>query len=111
MKDKQLTVADLFSGIGGLELGFRRAGYKTSVMCEIEPTAKHILAVCFLSHEILNDIREVDRLPTDVDVVCAGFPCQNLSSSGRKGGIEGDQSSLVNEVFRILRQRPTEIST
>lgn len=105
---KPLVMAGLFSGIGGFELGFQRSGYKTSVMCEIDKAARHVLAERFPGKEIINDVREIDVLPTDIDVISAGFPCQNLSSVGLKAGIEGDQSSLVNEVFRILRKRPVE---
>jgi DNA (cytosine-5)-methyltransferase 1 len=108
MKHKKLTMAGMFSGIGGFELGFQRAGYKTSILCEIEPTARRVLTENFPNHEIVNDIRDINFVPSNVDVLCAGFPCQNLSSSGSKAGIEGDQSSLVYEVFRILRKRPVE---
>ncbi|MGO4349313.1 DNA cytosine methyltransferase [Paenibacillus sp. MCAF9] len=108
MSDKKLVVAGLFSGIGGFELGFKKAGFQTSFLCELDKVAREVLKDKFPGTELLQDVREVESIPSNVDVLCAGFPCQNLSSVGQKEGIEGGQSSLVNEVFRILRQRPVE---
>ncbi|CAH0298517.1 DNA (cytosine-5-)-methyltransferase [Peribacillus sp. Bi134] len=108
MDQKSLVVAGLFSGIGGFELGFERAGFNTSLMCEIDEGARQVLNVRFPDKEIVEDVRDIDRLPGNIDVLSAGFPCQNLSSVGLKEGIDGEQSGLVNEVFRILRSRPTE---
>jgi DNA (cytosine-5)-methyltransferase 1 len=51
---------------------------------------------------LVADIREVDRLP-DVEMVAAGFPCQDLSQAGRTAGIAGDRSGLVDQVFRLVR--------
>ncbi|QYN02366.1 DNA (cytosine-5-)-methyltransferase [Pseudomonas protegens] len=97
----KMKVAGLFAGIGGLELGFSRAGFGSALLCEIEPIAQHVLRANFPGVEVVSDVRNVQDL-RGADILCAGFPCQDLSSSGNKAGITGDQSSLVDEVFRLL---------
>ena len=104
----RLRIAGLFSGIGGFEVGFRRAKHVTELLCEIDPAAQAVLCSRFPRHTLVSDVREIDCVGQGIDVLCAGFPCQDLSSVGQKVGIKGVQSSLVEEVFRILRNRPTE---
>lgn len=96
-----MRVAGLFAGIGGLELGLGHAGHKTQLLCELEPSAAAVLRHRFPSLPLVPDVRDVGSLP-GIDLLCAGFPCQDLSSVGQKKGIQGSQSSLVDEVFRIL---------
>ncbi|MCF4967374.1 DNA cytosine methyltransferase [Nostoc sp. CMAA1605] len=103
-----LNVVGLFSGIGGFELGFERSGHKTLLMCEIDSAAQAVLSFQFPDREIFKDIRELKFLPNEASLICAGFPCQNLSSVGAKAGISGSDSSLVNEVFRILQNHRVE---
>ncbi|WP_080716190.1 DNA cytosine methyltransferase [Xanthomonas arboricola] len=106
-KNSTKTVVGLFAGIGGLELGFSRAGYKTEALCEIDPGAQQVLRVQFAGVDLIDDVRAIDTVG-NCDVLCAGFPCQDLSSSGQKNGINGHQSSLVDEVFRILASSEAE---
>jgi DNA (cytosine-5)-methyltransferase 1 len=97
-----LRVAGLFAGIGGIERGLHRSMHSTEFLCEIEPTAQEVLRVRFGSDiPLVGDIRTVTRLP-DVDMVAAGFPCQDLSQAGRTAGITGERSGLVDEVFRLI---------
>lgn len=106
MSTPRLKVAGLFAGIGGFELGFARAGHQTSLLVDNSEAAQAVLKTHFPDAALAADIREVDRLPDGVEVVCAGFPCQDLSSVGQKVGISGTRSSLVGEVFRLLRADP-----
>jgi len=94
-------VVGLFAGIGGLEQGLKKAGYESSMLCEIDPVAQTVLRAQFPSAEIVDDVRDIRAL-RDVDLLTAGFPCQDLSSVGKKKGIEGARSGLVDEIFRIL---------
>ena len=101
-------MVSLFSGIGGFELAFKKVGIQTSMMCEIDVIATHVLNNNFPNIEIVDDVRSISILPSNTDIITAGFPCQDLSSVGVKKGIGGERSSLVSEVFRILKNNPIE---
>src|SRR5262245_24894812 len=99
----------LFSGIGGIEEGFRQMGLSTELLCETDPIARTILQRRFPDLPLEGDIRKLTSLP-EVDVLAAGFPCQDLSQAGRMDGISGRRSGLVKEVFRLLSatRRPAQ---
>lgn len=99
-----MRAVGLFSGIGGLELGLRRHGIETTLLCEYWDPAAATLRSHF-DAPVVGDITELTAIPS-VDVVTAGFPCTDLSQVGRTAGIGGDQSGLVREVFRLLEQTP-----
>lgn len=98
---RSLVTAGLFAGIGGLELGFHQAGHETSLLCEIEPHANAVLRAKFLDTDLHDDVRKLKSLPK-IDLLAAGFPCQDLSQAGKTAGIKGKNSGLVGEVFRLL---------
>ena len=100
-----MRVAGLFAGIGGFELGMHRAGHTTELVCDVLPTAKAVLAARFPDVEYRDDITQLRSLPASVDVICAGFPCQDLSQAGQTAGLEGERSGLIGEVFRLLSRR------
>jgi DNA (cytosine-5)-methyltransferase 1 len=97
-----MTVVSLFTGIGGLERGLARAGYRTTLMAEIDPCARKVIRDRFPDVRLAGDVSELRALPRRAKILTAGFPCQNLSMAGDKFGIKGDQSSLVDEMFRLL---------
>lgn len=97
------TVAGLFAGIGGIELGLQRNGGRAELLCEYWDPAHTVLARQFPDVPLVGDVRELRGLPK-VDLVAAGFPCTDLSQAGRTRGIRGEQSGLVGEVFRLLRK-------
>lgn len=103
-------VLDLFSGIGGFSLGLERTGgFKTVAFCEIEPFCRRVLAKHWPNVPIYEDVRELTaaRLAADgivVDVVCGGFPCQDISDAGFRIGIEGERSGLWSEYARLVRE-------
>jgi DNA (cytosine-5)-methyltransferase 1 len=102
-----MKVVGLFAGIGGFEVGFARSGLETVLLCENWEPARAVLEERFPDVRQVADVRELRDLPSDVDVVCAGFPCQDLSQAGMTAGIEGRRSSLVGQVFRLLEKRRT----
>lgn len=103
-----MNVLDLFSGIGGFSLGLERAGMKTVAFCEIEEFPRKVLAKHWPDVPIYEDVRELsrDRLESDgvsrIDVICGGFPCQDISVAGKKVGISGARSSLWAEFARLI---------
>jgi len=98
-----MKVAGLFAGIGGIEYGLSQSGFTTELFCEIMPEAQQILKKNFSQVPIHTDIKTLKSLPT-VDLVSAGFPCQDLSIAGTKSGMSGLNSSLIAEVFRLIEK-------
>lgn len=98
----RLATFGLFSGVGGIELGLRRAGHTSLGVCEVDETARAVLADRFPDVRQYEDVCRVRRLPAETELVVGGFPCQDLSQAGRTAGIEGARSGLVGEVFRLL---------
>ena len=102
-----MRVLDLFSGIGGFSLGLERAGFETVAFCEINPFCRQVLAKHWPKVPIYEDITDLtaERLAADgisVDVICGGFPCQDLSRAGSKAGIGGERSGLWDEYARLI---------
>src|SRR5207253_11085729 len=102
-KSETMTSVGLFAGIGGIELGLSRAGHSTKMICEIDPGAREVLKSGF-GLDVEPDVRKLGAFPK-VDLITAGFPCQDLSQAGRTAGIAGNQSRLIGEVFKRLRSR------
>ncbi len=109
-----LKVLDLFSGIGGFSLGLERTGgFETVAFCEIEPFPRRVLAKHWPGVPCYHDVRELtaEKLGADgisVDVICGGFPCQDISIAGRGAGIEGERSGLWSEMSRLVGEiRPS----
>lgn len=102
---RHLSTAGLFAGIGGIELGLRAAGHETQLLCEIDAAARAVLDVRFQRIKQHEDIRELRNLGRNVELVAAGFPCQDLSQAGMTAGIRGARSGLISEVFRLLERR------
>lgn len=102
-----LTFASFFSGIGGFDLGFERAGFNVRVQCENNPFCRSILERHWPHVHNFKDIKEVS--PTDVppsDVWAGGFPCQDVSVArmGPRAGLKGKRSGLFFEFARLLEQ-------
>lgn len=100
-----MKIAGLFAGIGGMELGMQRAGHHAALLCDVLPAAQAVLAARFPGVEYRDDITRLRSLPSDVDLICAGFPCQDLSQAGLTAGLDGERSGLIGEVFRLLSRR------
>lgn len=102
-----MKAAGLFAGIGGLEWGLARAGHSTTLLCEIDTGAREVLRRRLPEVPVHEDVRTLRSLPSEIDLVAAGFPCQDISQAGMTAGIEGKQSSLVQEVFRLIKKHRT----
>lgn len=103
-----MNVLDLFSGIGGFSLGLERAGMRTVAFCEIEPFCRKVLARHWPNVKQYTDVRTLtaDQLMADgiprIDVICGGFPCQDISVAGKGAGLAGERSGLWREYARII---------
>jgi DNA (cytosine-5)-methyltransferase 1 len=98
----KLKVLDLFSGLGGFSLGLERTGgFETAAFCEIDPFCRQVLAKHWPGVKQYDDIRKLTgaQLRADgisVDAICGGFPCQDVSLAGKRGGLEADRSGLLH---------------
>lgn len=101
-----LTIGSLFSGIGGLELGLEMAGLGPTVwQVEQSEFCREVLAKHWPDVARFHDVREVGahNLPP-VDLVCGGFPCQDVSSAGKGAGLAGKRSGLWFEFARVVSE-------
>ena len=104
-----ITFGSLFAGIGGFDLGFERAGMTCKWQVEIDQYATRVLAKHWPNVHRERDIRECGTHNLErVDVICGGFPCQDISYAGLGAGLDGERSGLFFEAIRVVRQlRPT----
>lgn len=98
----KLKVLDLFSGIGGFSLGLERTGgFETVAFCEIEEFPRKVLNKHWPDVPIYNDVRTLEH-DGAIDVICGGFPCQDLSAAGNQKGLGGSRSGLWTEITRLI---------
>lgn len=99
------SVASLFSGIGGIDLGFERAGFDVTYQCEIQPFCRSVLEKHWPAVPKSTDIKELSsaEIPAS-DIWVAGFPCQDVSLArmGKRDGLRGKQSGLFFEFARLI---------
>jgi DNA (cytosine-5)-methyltransferase 1 len=101
-----MTFGSLFAGIGGFDLGFERAGLRCKWQVEINEFCRKVLAKHWPDVRRHDDVRTFppdDGTDWGVDVICGGFPCQDISVSGAGAGIDGKRSGLWSQYARIVR--------
>lgn len=113
---RPLTVISLFSGCGGMDLGFvggftflgqeyPKTGFKIIWANEISPAACKTYRNNIGNHIVEGDISEkIDSLPTKADVIIGGFPCQDISINGKMLGIKGLRSSLYTYIVEAVKK-------
>lgn len=105
---KAPKLLDLFSGIGGFSLGLERAGFQTVAFCEIEAFPRRVLAHHWPDVPIYDDVRDLTAVRLradgigDIDAICGGFPCQDVSLAGGGAGLDGERSGLWREFARLV---------
>lgn len=107
-----LTVGSLFSGIGGLDLGFERAGFNIVWQCERDPFCRAVLAKHWPGIPCLEDVHDVsaESVP-GINILIGGFPCQPVSCAGKRKGA-GDERWLWPEFRRCIEGlRPSFVVT
>ncbi len=86
-----LTFGSLFAGVGGFDLGFEAAGMACRWQVEIDAAARGVLAYHWPKVPRFEDVRQVGANElAPVDVICGGFPCQDLSVAGKRAGRTSD---------------------
>ena len=106
-----MTVGSLFSGIGGIDLGFQQAGFDIVWANEFDKDAAATYRHNFGSaHLVEKDIRKVDvsEIP-DFDVLVAGFPCQPFSIMGFRKGFNDPRGNLFFEIARIAEAKKPKV--
>ena len=99
-----MTVGSLFAGIGGFDLGLERAGFDIRWQCEIDPWCQRVLTKHWPHVQRYGDITTIDwaTVPA-VDVLCGGFPCQDISTAGKGAGLAGTRSGLWSEYIKAIQ--------
>ena len=102
-----MKLLDLFSGIGGFHLGLEQAGFEFDWVgfSDIDKYANKLYKDRFPEAEELGDVTTIrpERLPTDITILCGGFPCQAFSVAGKRKGFDDRRGTLFFEIERILR--------
>ena len=100
-----MKIIDLFSGIGGFALGFQRAGYQFTehYFSEIDKHAIANYKYNFPHAKYIGDITSIHGGDfTDIDIITFGSPCQNFSTAGRREGLKGAKSSLIEYAIALI---------
>jgi len=95
----------LFSGIGGFDLGFTRSGIETIAMCDADKIARSVLSRHWPDIKIFEDVKDINgKEYKSIDVIHGGFPCQDISSAGKREGLAGERSGLWWEFYRVVSE-------
>jgi hypothetical protein len=99
-------MAEFFCGMGNFRAGFEQAGWEIVYSCEWDKHKRRIYEVIYGEEPTSNDIRRVhgNDIP-ECECWTFGAPCQDFSIAGLRKGLDGDRSSLVREVFRLLKEK------
>ena len=99
----RMKFGSLFTGVGGFDLGFERAGMVCAWQVEFDKNCQNILKKHWSETELFDDVRTVGKHNlAPVDVICGGFPCQDVSIAGKRAGLAGERSGLWSEFARII---------
>ena len=109
-KTKKLKVVSLFSGCGGLDLGFINAGYEVIWANDFLPDAVETYKKNIGEHIVFGDICKItsSEIPDKFDVLLGGFPCQGFSIANKKRSMKDERNFLYKEMLRIVKdKKPT----
>lgn len=104
----KMKIISLFSGCGGLDLGFERAGFEISIANEYDPTIWETYKINHPSTKLIEgDIRNIQEsdFPDDIDGIIGGPPCQSWSEAGSLRGINDSRGKLFYDYIRILKSK------
>jgi DNA (cytosine-5)-methyltransferase 1 len=98
-----INVVSLFSGCGGMDLGFAQAGFRILWANDIDQKACETYAKNLGKHVVCGDIQEIDysRIP-NADLILGGFPCQDFSMIWKRGGITTERGNLYRNFVNLV---------
>jgi DNA (cytosine-5)-methyltransferase 1 len=101
-----LRILDLFSGIGGFSYAAENivGGFETKQFVEIDSFCQKVLRKHWPNVPIHSDVCTFTAAAGSFDVICGGFPCQDLSTAGKQAGLQGHRSGLFFEIMRLARE-------
>ena len=107
MKKNTLKVLSLFAGAGGMDLGFKNAGYDIVWANDVDPDSVKTYKKNIGDHIILGDIEKIknNKIPANIDVVIGGFPCQGFSIANKSRHIDDSRNKLYKQMLRIIRDK------
>ena len=102
----ELTFIDLFAGVGMARMGMEQAGFECVYTCEFDKHKRKEYEIIHGNEPEGCDIRDVRAADIPrADVWFFGAPCQDFSIAGLRKGLDGERSSLVGEVFRLIEEK------
>ena len=101
-----MRVVSLFSGAGGLDLGFQQAGHKIIWANDIDKDACETYKKNIGNHIVCSDIKDIDihTIP-DCDIVIGGFPCQGFSMANMRRSIEDERNQLYKFFYSVIKEK------
>ena len=110
----QKRIISLFSGAGGMDIGFHKAGFETAVAVEQDPSCcatlrRNMHNVNVIEGDITkistSEILQAGNLqPLDAALVIGGPPCQSFSLAGKRMGMDDPRGQLILEYIRVVRE-------
>ena len=106
-KEKKYKVISLFSGAGGMDLGFINSGFDIVWANDFFKEAVESYKNNIGDHIILGDITKIpsNKMPDDVDLVIGGFPCQGFSVANNKRSMKDERNFLYKEMLRVIKDK------
>ena len=105
MKKKPLKILSLFAGAGGMDLGFKNAGFEIIWANDFDPDSVKTYRKNFGNHIVLGDIEKIrtNNMPDNPDVVIGGFPCQGFSIANLGRSVDDSRNKLYKQMLRVIR--------
>ena len=106
-KRKKPSVVGLFSGCGGLDLGFKQAGFDILWANDFDQDSVKTYRENIGDHVVLGDITKIPNkdIPSDFDVLLGGFPCQGFSVANIKRSMKDERNFLYLEMLRVIKNK------
>ena len=107
MKKKPLKIISLFAGAGGMDLGFKNAGFEIVWANDFDPDSVKTYKRNFGDHIVLGDIEKIrtNNMPDNPDVVIGGFPCQGFSIANLGRSVDDSRNKLYKQMLRVIRAK------